>query len=133
MPWGTMLQAGRSQIRLIEFFNLPNPSSRTVALGSTQPLTEMSTSNLLGGKGRPGQKADDLIAICEPIFYKIWEPRRLTVLWASSAYYRDSFTFFTFSCSAYDVNYGCSSSTYGPADHLTALCYLILSDVKIKG
>jgi hypothetical protein len=30
------------------FFNLPNPSSRIMALGSTQPLTEMSTRNLLG-------------------------------------------------------------------------------------
>jgi hypothetical protein len=31
------------------FFDLPNPSSRTMALGSTQPLTEMSTRNLRGG------------------------------------------------------------------------------------
>jgi hypothetical protein len=30
---------------VIRFFNRPNPSSRTVALGSTQPLTEMSTRN----------------------------------------------------------------------------------------
>jgi hypothetical protein len=30
------------------FFNLPIPSSRTVALGSTQPLSEMSTRNLSG-------------------------------------------------------------------------------------
>jgi hypothetical protein len=48
-----MLQAGRSPVRIpdeAEFFNLPNPSSRTVALGSTQPLTEMSTRNLLGVK-----------------------------------------------------------------------------------
>jgi hypothetical protein len=29
---------------VIEFFSLRNPSSRTVALGSTQPPTEMSTS-----------------------------------------------------------------------------------------
>jgi hypothetical protein len=28
-------------------YNLPNPSSRTLALESTQPLTEMSTRNLL--------------------------------------------------------------------------------------
>jgi hypothetical protein len=28
------------------FFNLPNPFSHTMALGSTQPLTEMSTMNL---------------------------------------------------------------------------------------
>jgi hypothetical protein len=32
----------------VDFFNLPNPSSRTVAQGSTQPLTEMSTTNLGG-------------------------------------------------------------------------------------
>jgi hypothetical protein len=30
------------------FFNLPNPSSRTMALRWTQPLTEMSTGNILG-------------------------------------------------------------------------------------
>jgi hypothetical protein len=32
-----------------DFFNVPNPSSRTMALGPTQPLTEMSTRNLPGG------------------------------------------------------------------------------------
>jgi hypothetical protein len=37
-----------------------------MALGSTQPLTEMSTRNLPGGKGRPAREADNLIAICEP-------------------------------------------------------------------
>jgi hypothetical protein len=51
----------------VYFFNWPNPSSRTMALGSTQPLTEMSTRNLSGGKGRPARKADNLTAICEPI------------------------------------------------------------------
>jgi hypothetical protein len=35
-------------------------------LGSIQPLTEMSTRNLPGGKGRPERKADNLTAICEP-------------------------------------------------------------------
>jgi hypothetical protein len=28
------------------FFNLPNPFGRIMALGSTQPLTEMSTRNI---------------------------------------------------------------------------------------
>jgi hypothetical protein len=37
-----------------------------MALGSTEPLTEMSTRNLRGGKGRPVRKAD-LTAIFEPI------------------------------------------------------------------
>jgi hypothetical protein len=31
-------------------FNLPNPSSCTMALGSTQPLLQMGTRNLPGGK-----------------------------------------------------------------------------------
>jgi hypothetical protein len=31
-----------------------------MALGSTQPLTQMSTRNLAGGKGRPARKADNL-------------------------------------------------------------------------
>jgi hypothetical protein len=49
------------------FFNCPNPSSRTMTVGSTQPLTEMSTRTLPGGKGKPARKADNLTAICEPI------------------------------------------------------------------
>jgi hypothetical protein len=51
----------------IGFFNLSYPSSRTMALGSTQPLTEMSTRNLSGDKWWPARKADILTAICEPI------------------------------------------------------------------
>jgi hypothetical protein len=47
--------------------NLPTRSGRTMALGSTQPLTEMSTRNVPEGKGRPAHKADNLTAICEPI------------------------------------------------------------------
>jgi hypothetical protein len=43
--------------------------------------------------GRPAHKADNLAAICKPINYKMWEPRRLTNLWASTACYRDSFIF----------------------------------------
>jgi hypothetical protein len=37
-----------------------------VALGSTQPITEMCTRNPNEVKGRPARKAD-LTAICEPI------------------------------------------------------------------
>jgi hypothetical protein len=69
------------------FFNLPNPSSRCMALGSTHPLTETSTRNLPEGKGRPARKADN------PSVYKMWEPRFLTALWATSVCYWDSFTF----------------------------------------
>jgi hypothetical protein len=59
--------AGSITDEVIGFFNVPNPSSRTMALGSTQPLTEMGTRNLPGGKGRPARKSDNLTAICEPI------------------------------------------------------------------
>jgi hypothetical protein len=34
---------------VFKFFNWPDPSSRTVALGSTLALTEMSTRNFPGG------------------------------------------------------------------------------------
>jgi hypothetical protein len=51
----------------VDFFNLPNPSSCTMGLGPTQPLTEMSTRNIPGGKGRLARKADDLTTIYEPI------------------------------------------------------------------
>jgi hypothetical protein len=37
---------------IIGFFNWSNSSSRTMALWSTQPLTEMSTRSLPGSKGR---------------------------------------------------------------------------------
>jgi hypothetical protein len=56
--WGTMLQAGKVAgsipNQVIRFFNWSNPSSRTMALGSTQPLTEMSTRDLPGGRGPMG-------------------------------------------------------------------------------
>jgi hypothetical protein len=59
--------AGSFPDDVIGFFNCPNPSSRTMDLGSIQILTDMSTRNLHGSKGQPARKADNLTAICEPI------------------------------------------------------------------
>jgi hypothetical protein len=59
--------AGSIPDEFIGFFNWPNPSSRTMALGSTQHLTEMSTRNLPGRYGLPARKADNLTAIYEAI------------------------------------------------------------------
>jgi hypothetical protein len=59
-----------------------------MALRSTQPLTEMSTRNISTGKTQGVRTIDNLTAIYEP------EPRRLTNLRASMAYYRDTFIFF---------------------------------------
>jgi hypothetical protein len=64
----TMLQAGISPVRgpdEVDFFSISSPSSCTMALGSTQPLTEMSTRNLPGVKKRPTRRTDNLAAICE--------------------------------------------------------------------
>jgi hypothetical protein len=66
--WGTMLQTkvAASSPYEVNFFNLPNPTSSIMALGSTQPLTEMCTMNLPGGAAG----ADNLAAIYEPNVWK---------------------------------------------------------------
>jgi hypothetical protein len=49
-----MLQAVRLSVRVLDEvdpFNLPNTASGTVALGSTQPLTEINSRKFQGGKG----------------------------------------------------------------------------------
>jgi hypothetical protein len=62
----------KSRVRFLwmslDFFNWPNPSSRTMTLRPTQPLTEMSARNLPGEgrKVRPARKADNLTTLCEP-------------------------------------------------------------------
>jgi hypothetical protein len=69
-----MIQGERWRVRVpvwsLNFFNLPNPSSRTMVLGSTQPLTEMSTRNLPGGggggNGRQARKADIRLTTLPP-------------------------------------------------------------------
>jgi hypothetical protein len=50
-----------------------------MALGLTQPLTEMSIRNFPGVKKRPAPTADNL-AEC----LKIWEPQPLAILRAST-------------------------------------------------
>jgi hypothetical protein len=48
--YATSQKVMSSILNVIGFFNFPNPSSCTKALGLTQPLTEMSTRNFPGGK-----------------------------------------------------------------------------------
>jgi hypothetical protein len=50
-----------------------------MALGFTQPLTEMIARNIkiimfLGSKVRRVRSADNLAAICEPTVYTMWDP-----------------------------------------------------------
>jgi hypothetical protein len=83
---GTVLQVGKSRVRLRDEVN---PSSRTITLGSTQSPTLIVPGIFLRGKGRPACKTD-VTPICEQT-HKMWEPQRLTALWASTARYRDTF------------------------------------------
>jgi hypothetical protein len=65
-----------------------------MAMELIHPLTDMSTKNLPGaGKVRYERKVDNLAAIYEPIVQRTWGPWRFTTLWASTAYYRNSFNF----------------------------------------
>jgi hypothetical protein len=48
---GIVPQAGSIPDEVIRFLNCHNSSSRTMALGSAQPLTEMSPGIFLGVKG----------------------------------------------------------------------------------
>jgi hypothetical protein len=50
--------AGSIPDYVIGIFHWHNPSDRTMALGSTQPLTEMSTRNISWGQRRPVRRAD---------------------------------------------------------------------------
>jgi hypothetical protein len=58
--------AGSIPDETIEFFYLPNPSNRTMALGLSPPVTEMGTRNILGDKAWPVGKADILTIMREP-------------------------------------------------------------------
>jgi hypothetical protein len=58
---------------VIWIFHWHNPSDRTMALGSNQPLTEISTRSISWGYRRPVRKADNLTTIlCR--CHVIWEP-----------------------------------------------------------
>jgi hypothetical protein len=61
-----------------------------MALGSTQPLTEMSTGDLPGGKGRAAGSQPHR-HLWASFLDKMWETRSLTTIWAATACYRDSF------------------------------------------
>jgi len=65
--------AGSIPDGVIGIFHWHNPSDRTMALRSTQPLTEMSTRSISWGKKRPVRESDNLTTIlC--CCHVIWEP-----------------------------------------------------------
>jgi len=75
---------------VFEIFHLHNPSCRTVVLGSTQPLTEMSTRNISLGVKTAGAKGSTY-----PDCFEICEPQPSGTLRACPDLCRDCFTFIT--------------------------------------
>jgi len=74
------------------FFSDIFPSDRTMALGSTQLLVNMSTRNIPWGKGGRCVRLTTLPpsrAEC----HEIWEPKLPGPLWATPDLLRDCFTF----------------------------------------
>jgi len=63
-----------------------------MALGSTQPLTEMSTRNVSWGKGGRCVGLTNLPPSCAD-FLEIWEPQSPGILWACPGLWWDCFTF----------------------------------------
>jgi hypothetical protein len=55
-------------MRSLHFLIESNPSSRTMTLWLTQPLTELYIRNLPGSKGRPTRKPDNPTAMCRADF-----------------------------------------------------------------
>ena len=70
----------------IEIFQWHNPSGRNMALGLTQPQTEMSIRNISGGVGGgrwPGRRADNLTTFMCQLYWKLgvstsWNPQGLS-------------------------------------------------------
>ena len=85
--WRTALQVGRSRVRHKKKFPMVSMeffiSGRTVALGSTQPLTEMSTRNISWGGGKGGRclGLKSLPPLCVDCL-EIWERQPPGTLWA---------------------------------------------------
>jgi hypothetical protein len=96
--WGTMLQAGTLSVRVpdkVDVFTLPNPSSCTMALGSTQPLTEISTRIFLGVKS--GRRVG--LTILPPSVNRMSKNVRTSTSHNPKGLhglYRDSFTLYEF-------------------------------------
>ena len=76
---------GRGSIpdAVIEMFNWHNPSDRTMALGLTQTLTEMSTRNISWGWRRTVSRADNLTTFMCRLSWNLgaltsWSPQGLS-------------------------------------------------------
>ena len=97
--WGTALQAARSRVRFpmasLDFFHWHNPSGRTMALGSTEPLKKWVPGMCPGGKGGRCVGLTILPPSCADCL-EIWEPQTPgTLRECLGLLYTFTFTFLT--------------------------------------
>jgi hypothetical protein len=79
-----------SWLRFCVVFLGPLPPTNTRTIPQYAPTASFTSFPMYS----PSQTQILLVrGICEPIVWKMWEPRRLTILWVFTACYRDSFTF----------------------------------------
>jgi len=109
--WGAVLRPGRS---LVQFwwFHWHNPSSHTLALSSTRPLTEMSTWNISWGKGGQCIVLTTLPPSCADSWNRgvstSWYPQGMSRLVQGLLY--SPTLFYILWC--YSMNSGCGDSWY---------------------
>jgi hypothetical protein len=81
--------AGSIPYGVIGIFRWPNPSSCTMALWSTQPLTEMSTLNVSRVVRKPMRRADDLTTFMCRLSWNVGA----STTWSCRGLCRDCFAF----------------------------------------
>jgi hypothetical protein len=87
--------AGSIPDGVTEIFHWHNPTGSTMALGSTQLLTEMRTRRIFWGDGCKDGRCVGLTTLPPPCAdcLEIWEPQSSGTLMACSVLYRDCCTF----------------------------------------
>jgi len=88
-----------------------SPYGRTMALGSTQPQTEMSTRIFSGGKGGRCVRLTTLPPSCADCL-EIWQPQAVSTLRVCPDPYRDCFTFYHTSATCFGVSHTIFRATY---------------------
>jgi hypothetical protein len=114
--------AGSIPDGVIRIFHWHNHVGRTMALGSAQPLTEMSARNISwGGKAGRCVWLTTLRPSCADCL-EIWEPRPPVTLRACPGLQWDCFTFFT--ARLWKVKVISTS-----AEHITSIFTAVIQDI----